>query len=684
MKKKTSALVLPVFILLCFCLNLKQAIANEAAAIWGDFVNDPKIPLTTAPDISDESASTCFGGHVKVTPDKDDIMQEPQGGGFKFVESSSGQMVGNTVPYPDFQKVAIDHARKMLYYEYADETGDFSQDKAAFRYKALLYEVDEENRISAQFENMSNLWTEADRERALEAAEFIKDALIHDPQHPGLRSSLLDIYYDIAVADLSKATEKMVEAQKSALGLPGYLAAPGEFQISKEICLLTEALPLYDAATKPYFDLLKDPMGIDMAWVNAAGETKPFGFYMFEKDVPLRSLYAPSYKDTNGDLSAVVDEDVLFTGYKDLVLLFRMEQAAAQAAAKLARLYALRGAPGDADEARKVIGDAQQKAYTDGSILNAIFSEDALADIDQNSGLVEAKASWAQGLSALSGVKSFLDGEANPLGLDNNFLALVQTDVPGTPGDNKHKDSFDYFADMLIPGGDENHLAGPLGNANIKYNKAVAQYEKVQMYKDTIAGELDSQRGLFGNRLRAISGAEYPDPPNPDSEYHTPEYNEGSEIYIQFRNIELANLRIRHNQQEIDNLEQQIRNEIERRGKEHDIRNLIGQTYIKYGNKQAALTVAIGAIKAAQAAANAVSDGCNKAVMSFGVSLLGAPGNAAAQAAAEIAKAALEAQKERLIAEMNAKIVYLNDKISAAASEMLVKKSVAQHAYPRH
>jgi hypothetical protein len=152
------------------------------------------------------------------------------------------------------------------------------------------------------------------------------------------------------VADLSKATEKIVEAQKSTLGFPGYLAPTGEFQISKEIDLIKAALPLYDNAIKPYFDLLKNSMGIDMARVDAdaALENKCFGYYLFEKEVPGRSLYAPSYKDSSGELVSVVNKDneednkVLFTGYKDLVLLFNMERDAAQTAAKLAKLYALR------------------------------------------------------------------------------------------------------------------------------------------------------------------------------------------------------------------------------------------------------------------------------------------------------------------------------------------------------
>ncbi len=559
----------------------------------------------------------------------------------------------------------------MLYYEYAEGTGDFAKEKAAFRYKVFLYGLDDENNVTAQFQKMATYWTSAEYSRAFEAAAIIRAALKYDPFHTGLRNALLDIYYDIAVADLSKATEKIVEAQKSTLGFPGYLAPTGEFQISKEIDLIKAALPLYDNAIKPYFDLLKNSMGIDMARVDAkaALENKCFGYYLFEKEVPGRSLYAPSYKNSSGELVSVVNKDneELFTGYKDLVLLFNMERDAAQTAAKLAKLYALRSDAGDADKARAVIGQAQQKSYTEGNKLNEIFP----GEINPNdSGLTEAKAGWAAALSSLSSVKAFLDGNTNPLGLDKNFLALVQTDVPGTTY-NVHKDSFNYFAEMLIPGG-----ATPgdsLKVAKDKYDLAYSHYEKVQFNEDSIKSELQTQRRQFGDRLRAIAGAEYPGPPNPSSEYHTPENNVGGEIYLQLQNIELAGKRIEHNQQEISNLEAQIRNEIERRGKEHNINDLIQDTYIRYGDKQAQLTIEIGYINAAQAGANELAKAGDNWLTSLGASIATHGINAGIQAAAELGKALLNAEKEKLNAKLSAKITYLNDQISDANSEALVK-----------
>jgi len=660
-----------ILILTGFCLlGQEETSAQDTGAVWGSFTN-PLKPVSAT-----NFTSTVFtsGGHIKVSPDADGVMAEPQVNNVKLAVSCFGQIVANTVPYPDFQKDAINRSEKMLYYEYGEGTGDFAKEKAAFRYKVFVYGLDNENNVTAQFQKMATYWTSADYSRALEAAAIIRAALKYDPFHTGLRNVLLDIYYDIAVADLSKATEKIVESQKSTLALPGYLAPAGEFQISKEIELINAAIPLYDNAIKPYFDLLKNPMGIDMARVDskAALENKCFGYYLFEQEVPGRSLFAPRYQETNGELVAVVNKEVLFTGYKDLVLLFNMERDAAQTAAKLAKLYALRSSAGDADKARTVIGQAQQKSYTEGNKLNEIFPEET-NPADPDSGLTEAKAGWATGLSSLSSVKSFLDGNSNPLGLDKDFLALVQTDIPGT-GNNLHKDSFNYFADMLIPGG-----ATPGGSLKVAYDRydlAYNQYEKVRFNEDSIKSELQTQRHQFGDRLRAIAGAEYPDPPNPYSEYHTPEDNTGGEIYLQLHNIELSRKRIEHNHQEILNLEAQIRNEIERRGKEHNINDLIQDTYIRYGDKQARLTKRIGEIKDYAAEQTAfvswVGGICTGSVEGVINGLIGAA-NSLIQADAERKTAKLQAEKEKLNAEQSAEITYLNDKISDANSESLVK-----------
>lgn len=653
------------------CLSLVVGIAGRAEAEillnFGDFSN-----LLDASGENElwqgypRNVSFLAGGHVSEhTPPTDP-------GEVKLVESSFGQMVANPVPYVGIEQTAIDLSRMMLYYEYGTRKpyefgGRYDREKAAFRYKAQLYTVNADTgQLGREWcvKEIENLWTESERDRVNQAKNLIIAALRYNPKHEGLRNALLDIYYETAVAYLSVANKKLAEAQKSKFGFDGNIS---DFQISQEILFLEQAYDQYVQAIQPYFDLLQDDLEIDMSAVNDADDsTIPFGYHLFKTQVPSRSLYSSFYIDDAGEVQPVFEEEEVFNGYKDLVLLFQMERDAAQTAAKLARLYGLRSSAGDLDLARQLIGKAQQRAYTEGNVLSAIFPAADLANIDNNSGLVEARAGWAQGLSALSGVKSFVDGNASPLGLDENFLALVQTEVPGTSQTNLHKDSFDRFAELLIPGGAD--PAGALKVAWEKYTAAYQQYEKVQMFQDTIQRELAAQKDRFETRLFEICGVP---PTNP--EYNTPEDNEGSEINLQIHNITLAKHRIDHNTTEITNIQQQIEHEIERRGKEAGINDLIGQTQIDFGNKQSDLSSAIGGINAAQAAAQAIVNASYNAFESLGTSVVVGAVNAIIQAGGEVAKGVLQGKKEQFASQLEAEITYKNDQISAAESEARVK-----------
>lgn len=654
----------------CLLLSLLCPLPSVGAnveAVYADFSNQIKLPPGVNPPVG---AATFFGGHVKSLPVTGGTPTIPSGGGYRLTESSFGQLAGFTVPYPNFEQVAVEHALKTLYYDKANDTPGYEKAKAAFSYKTLLYSRTAAG-ITPGFSTMASLWNSTTRARARAAADGIAATLRYSPGDQGLRNALLDVLYDIAIAEVSLAKELETESLKASMSFPGYLPPFGEFAISPEIDDLRRALDGYYAAAQPYFDLLTDRMGVGTRVGGGGFNGIAFGYYLFREQQPGRSLYASTFREADGTLKPVLDQnndgqpDRLFVGYKDLVLLFEIERDSARVAAKLAKLLALRGDDGDLDEANAVVGAAQQRGYTDGEILNGMFSEAVLSAADRYSGLKEARAGWAQGLTSLSGIKSFLDGKANPLGLDPDFLALVQNDSG---------DSYGYFEGLFLGKGTDATLSGALGDAFSKYQQALTSYTTFRQYQDKIGAELLSERGQFADRLRAIVGCPYPDPPSATSCYYTPNLNSGGEIYLQLQNIDLARLRISKNQQEIANLRQQVENEIERRGKEHGINDLMAQTYIRYGDKQAKLTEEIAKICAEQAAANGVA----AAAASTGLTNWGWGGaaqliNAAVQSALEIKKGQLGAQKERLSAQQGADITYLNDQISAANSEALVK-----------
>ena len=656
--------------------------SSTAVGLYGDFRNPLVLPPGSNPPADQATSATFFGGHIQFLPDTDGTPVVPTDGTVRLVASSFGQMVARTIPFPGFEDAALENARKRLYWDQADDSPEHPKNAAALRYKHLLYGVAQrddgqggtEPVVVPRFEAMATLWRSADRQRALEAAAEIVAALRYAPFDASLRHALLDVLYEVALADLMVAKEHEVDAVRAAMGFPGYQPVFGDFAISEEIAYLELAMEAYLSAAQPYFDLFSDPMGIGTGAAGDAARDQPFGYYLFQREVPSRSLDAPTFADQDGEPQPVLDEDgdgvpdEIVSGFKDLILLFQIERDVARTGARLARLYGLRAYQDDRQRAYELIGQLQQRSYTDGQILNGIFTEAELSMLPETAGLDEARSGWAQALTTLSMVKGFLDGDANPLGLAPDFLALVQNDSG---------DSYGYFKNLLIPGGDANGLGGALGDAMIKYNAALASYDTFRHYQDRLADELIGQRRQHADRLRAIVGCEYPEAPDPLSCYYTPEDNEGGEIYQQLQNIELARLRIERNQQEIENLQQQIEIEIDRRGKEAGVNDLIAKTYIRYGNKQARITEEIGRINADQAYAN----GMAQAAASLG-SLnftLGGAGfaaygiNANIQAALERKKGKLNAQKERLSAQQSADITYLSDQISAFHSEAVVK-----------
>lgn len=691
--------------ILLLCVLPLPALAADVEAVYADFVNQLKLSQNVnddkpnkpssggyrlaessfdacftppCPGFAQVIAGTFFGGHVKFLPGPDGKSIEPSGNGYRLAESSFGQLAvfgqladfsrldGFTVSYK------VDHELKMLYYDKADDSPDYKKDQAAFFYKTKLYNLTG-TRITPNTATIKKLWNPTTYNRALAAADGIAAALRYSPHNPGLRDALLDVLYDIAAAEVILAKELEADALKASMGFPGYIHEGESFAITPEIDYLRQALDHYRDATKPYFNLLTDRMGVGVLIGGRDLTNVVFGYHLFREQQPSRSLYVAAFWDEDKKPKSVLDKSVvldksqpkpLFTGYKDLVLLFEIERESARVAAKLAKLLALRGDKGDREEAYKVVGEAQQRGDTDSQVLNGMFKESDLPDI-AGSGLKEARDGLAQALTSLSGIKSFLDGKANPLGLDPDFLALVQND---------NGDTFDYFKSHFLGKDTKNTLTGPIGDARAKYEQAKQSYETFRQYQDRIGDELLSHRRQFADRLRAIAGCPYPDPPDKTSCYHNPERNSGGEIYLQLKNIELAKQRIEKNAREIANLNSQIVNEIERRGEEQHINNLMAQTYVRYGNRQADLSEEIANINANQAMANGVA----AAVAGFDTKTFGAGSiahgvNSLLQYNWEIQKGQLSAQKERLSAQQSADITYQSDQISAANSKAVVK-----------
>ncbi len=343
--------------------------------------------------------------------------------------------------------------------------------------------------------------------------------------------------------------------------------------------------------------------------------------------------------------------DQLLVGYKDLALLFDVMREYAEIAQGLAKRYVLRNTGDDIQDARALVHEALSWSHLHGTFLLGIFDDVEHAKaLSEVSGLPEQIKSWRRALSRLDAVNGIIDGQNNVLGFQPDFLMLVQ-------GDGTIFDSYDALASWNDP---FNELA-PSNIAQQWLNTARDNYDAYRGTLDQLFQQYDDQVDEFYGRLFELVGATPGQP-----EYANMFSNPGSELNLQVTSIKAAEIQIRKNQQEIENLQKEILIEVERRGREAGINNAIGQVYIMYGNKQASITKEIGTINAEQALAQNLADAAASVSVSVGFpggvsvdvggGLVAYAINAGVQFAFEKEKGQLEARKERLAAMQDARI----------------------------
>ena len=601
----------------------------------------------------------------------------------------------SNIPYPDFVVDTLKKARALLYWD--SEATQENKNAAAFRYKALLYERerneqgnadDAEAYIRAQFEEMEHFWTCAEKQRAHQAAQIVIDALQHAPWNQDLRRILLDIYFDIAVAEKALANEQSV----AVVELMIRERREGEFVINDEIAALEEALLLYRNAFSGYMNVLQATFGIDVTRYFET-EPQPFGYYIFREEVPKRSPYATVFKRANGEwvlpteTSANEEPPLLFEGYKDATLLFELLRDYLRTTEQLAKRYIMRGESPDLDRASELIGTAMQSTYLEGHFLLGMFPDITEQDkkIDSRSGLREAVAGWRHSYTSLLQSRNALAGDTNILGYKENFLALTQSAIPGEGQQDFH--SFNFFIRYL------ESASGPLATAKEDWNTAKLSIDALGMHSDKLAQEFADRTEQYDERLRKIVGVR---PGKPG--YDSPNSNNG-EIGQIISNIERLENSINLDELRIENQIDRINIEVERRGKEAGINNAISQVYIDYGDKQVDLTKAIAEIrerKVKRRQGGRIArffGGMVKAVVGGAIGFTGAgasvggglfvsgasdalgaiTGSTEDVTGPERKKGMLQASKERLAAEERARVNSLNDDLLDNNSRALIK-----------
>ena len=603
-------------------------------------------------------------------------------------------------PYPHFVTETLDQARAALYYDKA--TTQEAKNLAAFRYRTLLYEkemVDARTYILAQFDKIDDLWSCAERKRAHQTAQTVIDALRYAPWNRELRWALLDIYYDIAVADKALAQEKHVAVAE--LMTKPVSESPGEL-INEEIAILEDALPLYRNALAGYMKVIRRGFGVDVADFEAdpALHDELFGYLIFRQEVPQRSPLAALLRNDDRDWVLPQDAGIgderptLFQGYKDVTLLFELLREYLRTAEQLSKRYVMRSEPSDFDRAEKLIDEVLLATWLEGNALLAMFPEilekGNSKSIDPESGLREAVAGWRHSYSALGYIRSTLKGDTNILGFPDGLLILTQSVIPGDPS-RRYFHTFDTLKDYLI----EKDDIGPLKRAKNDLDQVRDLYGNYKYHQDQLAQQFTDRTEQYDERLRQIVGVMPGDP-----RYNDPSGNYGGEISQQHTNIKIADQLVARNSKRIENLNEEIRIEIESWGERKGINNAIQQLYVKYGDEQANLSVKIAEINARQIQmSNTVGAyvsllGTMVTAVTAGVATGGAAipfilaagmqgfivqaKNASSQMSWEEKKGELQASKERLAAAERAELASLEGVLLDVDTKTRIEKLLLQ------
>ena len=385
---------------------------------------------------------------------------------------------------------------------------------AAFRYKWLLFspnpgEVD----VTTHFQNMTNWFGNPERRLVDTQIAVLRDALAVNPLDTGLRHLLLDCYYDLAVAEMQFTKQGMASLAAKHLGL----TVTSPFVIDDEIKVYTNVIAIEAAVLAKYGELLSTTLeGVDPADFDARElPGKPMGLYTFLHEQPYRNAVASEYV-TDTEVAVIPDYDsvshtavvrspdnlVLFSGYKDYVTVLQIMGQYIQHNAELARLRGMRQAPNDLTLARNAISQIQKATATDFCLLRSQVRR--TFPPGDASGVNAAINGVETALADLSGVRAFLNGTVNLLGLDPNFLLLVQGANLSSTFNNE---SFDVLF-SLLKGPNQ-----PLSDALNKLATATTEYQTFRASVDRVVADLSDVDSTYQERYVTITGYAVDDDP---------------------------------------------------------------------------------------------------------------------------------------------------------------------------
>jgi hypothetical protein len=197
-------------------------------------------------------------------------------------------------------------------------------------------------------------------------------------------------------------------------------------------------------------------------------------------------------------------EDIVLSGaFRDYSTLLEVLGQFIRQTNELALMRGLRQDVGDLTAARDAISAIQGEIAEDYCFLKSLFGEIEFLPTD-TSGVRGAMSSVESGIADAANVRSFLNGETNPLGLDEDFLLIV-------PSSGGNFDSFDVLLSQLRSPTTEEPL-GPMKTAldalgtKDPATGAIGAYEFFRTSLDNVEEDLANLQLEFEDRHQEITG----------------------------------------------------------------------------------------------------------------------------------------------------------------------------------
>lgn len=345
---------------------------------------------------------------------------------------------------------------------------------------------------------------------------------------------------------------------------------------------------------------------------------------------------------------------MLFSGFKDLALIFESYKAQPEIARELVKLYALRGGQEDLNKAKGLIRRLQTSTRQEFDIVSNLIPN-WRETVSAASNIFPLALGVEAAISELTGLQQFLEGNNNVLGFDKDFLLLIQAfPIVGA-------DIFDTFNQILQWNDPNNSFTTPFGLARDKLADARESYFNYRATQDDLMSQFRTQNLEYRDRLREITGVDPgQDIDNPPSAYLTASSNPGGELNLQQQSIDIARTGIEIGNAEGTVLQNQIDNERAIIDEANAVNSRVEDIFEEFANKRGSIELALGIIEGTQKLADNTAMAMAEAGdFSFTLGLTGAGGfasNGVYQLLAETLKGGLRWQQETLNAEEQSQV----------------------------